>query len=113
MDAALQSRRLRLRAQTHFAVTTGYGPRFLHSTGQLHKGGPDTGLFLQLVDEPSMDLPIPETDATFGRLIGAQALGDFAALRQRGRRALRVTLGEDTAAGLAQLADILDGTVTG
>ena len=110
---ALQRLRRILGDRLRIATTVGYGPRFLHSTGQLHKGGPDTGLFLQLVDEPSMDLPIPETDATFGRLIGAQALGDFAALRQRGRRALRVTLGEDTAAGLAQLADILDGTVTG
>jgi transaldolase/glucose-6-phosphate isomerase len=109
----LQRLRRILGDRLRIATTVGYGPRFLHSTGQLHKGGPDTGLFLQLVDEPSMDLPIPETDATFGRLIGAQALGDFAALRQRGRRALRVTLGEDTAAGLAQLADILDGTVTG
>ncbi len=75
-----------LRDRTRLAVTLGYGPRFLHSTGQLHKGGPATGRFLQLVDEPAHDLPVPETDYTFGTLIRAQADGDRAALEQRGGR---------------------------
>jgi transaldolase/glucose-6-phosphate isomerase len=89
------------------ATTLGYGPRFLHSTGQLHKGGPNTGLFLQLVDRPAHDVPVPETDYTFGMLIGAQALGDYQALQQRGRRILRVDLGEDAAAGLTRLLEAL------
>jgi transaldolase/glucose-6-phosphate isomerase len=73
----------------------GYGPRFLHSTGQLHKGGPNTGLFLQLIDEPVDDLAVPDAAFSFGDLIRAQALGDFQALQQRGRRVLRINLGQD------------------
>ncbi len=96
INAVLQNR---LRA----AVTLGYGPRYLHSTGQLHKGGPNNGLFLQLVDEPEADVSVPETDYTLGTLIRAQALGDYRALVDRSRRVLRVNLGEDVAAGLAQL----------
>jgi transaldolase/glucose-6-phosphate isomerase len=92
-----------IRNRTRFATTLGYGPRFLHSTGQLHKGGPDTGLFLQLVDEISEDLPVPETDYTFGELIRAQALGDYQALKQRERKVLRVQLGKDAMAGIEQL----------
>jgi len=89
-------------------VTLGRGPRFLHSTGQLHKGGPDEALVLQIVDRPAADLAVPETDYTFGRLVRAQADGDLAALRQRGRRALRVDVGRDAAAGLARLSAALD-----
>jgi transaldolase/glucose-6-phosphate isomerase len=85
----------------------GYGPRFLHSTGQLHKGGPNTVLVLQIVDQPTQDVPVPETDYTFGTLIEAQALGDFTALKQRRRRALRINLGNDTKAGLEGLAEAL------
>jgi transaldolase/glucose-6-phosphate isomerase len=72
------------------ATTLGFGPRFLHSTGQLHKGGPDSGVFLQLTADPARDLPIPGWDATFGTLIAAQALGDLTSLQRRGRRALRL-----------------------
>jgi transaldolase/glucose-6-phosphate isomerase len=100
---ALGSIRQRLRDQLRVATTLGYGPRFLHSTGQLHKGGPNTGVFLQIVDEPQDDLPVPETDFTFGSLITAQALGDLRALHQRGRRVLRVNLGRNVAGGLATL----------
>ena len=96
----LQSLRLALRDRMGLATTVGLGPRFLHSTGQLHKGGPDTGLFLQLVDEPAEEVPVPETDYTFKAMIRAQALGDYQALLQRRRRVLRVNLGADTAAGL-------------
>ncbi len=89
------------------ATTFGYGPRFLHSTGQLHKGGPNTGLFLQLVDSPTRDLSVPGTDYTFGRLIRAQALGDYQALRQKGRRVLRLDLGPDVRVGLERLHEAL------
>lgn len=96
-----------LRKHTRLAATVGYGPRFLHSTGQLHKGGPDTGRFLQIVDEPGRDLPVPETDFTFGALIRAQADGDRKALEQRGRRVMRVNLGTDLSGGLALLRQAL------
>ncbi|MFQ5947952.1 MAG: phosphoheptose isomerase, partial [Acidimicrobiia bacterium] len=105
----LQRIRLGLRDRLRVATTLGYGPRFLHSTGQLHKGGPPTGLFLQLVDEPARDLDVPETDYSFGKLIEAQALGDFQALQQRERRVLRVRLGSDVVAGLGQLGGVFDG----
>ena len=74
----------------------GLGPRYLHSTGQLHKGGPDTGLFIQVVDDPGEELPIPGKPYGFRQLIAAQAEGDFEALRERGRRIVRVRL-EDVA----------------
>ncbi len=104
---ALTDIRLALRDRLTLAVTLGYGPRFLHSTGQLHKGGADNGLFLQLVDQPGDDIAIPETGYGFAALIRAQALGDLGALKQRGRRVLRVDLGTDTASGLAALAKAL------
>ncbi|HET9225436.1 MAG TPA: phosphoheptose isomerase, partial [Thermoanaerobaculia bacterium] len=97
----------RLRDRTRLATTLGYGPRFLHSTGQLHKGGPDTGRFLQIVDEPERDLPVPETDFTFGTLIRAQADGDRGALEQRGRRVMRLNLGTAVSGGLARLREAL------
>ena len=92
-----------LHEKTRLAVTLGYGPRFLHSTGQLHKGGPDRCRFLQLVDEPREDLAVPETRYTFGTLIRAQADGDRQALAQRGRPVLRVHLGREDEAGLSRL----------
>ena len=79
-------------AATGCVVTTGLGPRYLHSTGQLHKGGPNTGLFVQVVDEIEEELPIPGRDFGFRRLIRAQAAGDFAALQERGRRIVRIRL---------------------
>jgi len=106
MSRALASLQALLRAQTKLATTCGFGPRFLHSTGQLHKGGPDTGIFLQLVDEPSRDLAVPETEFTFRALVRAQALGDGLALVQRGRRFLRVNLGKRAEAGLERLAKV-------
>jgi len=104
---ALQNIRLELLKRTRMATTTGYGPRFLHSTGQLHKGGPNSGLFLQIVDEPKIDLPIPETDFDFNSLIRAQALGDYLALQQRGRRVLRVDMKTDIGRGFEILEDLL------
>ena len=84
-------------------MTLGYGPRFLHSTGQLHKGGTGRCRFVQLVDEPAEDLAVPETSYTFGTLIRAQAEGDRQALEQRGRQVLRVQLGHDDDQGLRRL----------
>jgi len=94
-----------LRDRLGAAVTLGFGPRFLHSTGQLHKGGPNSVLALQIVDQPTDNLLVPETNYTFGALIQAQALGDFTALKQRRRRALRVNIGEDVEVGLKLLAE--------
>ncbi len=85
------------------ATTVGYGPRFLHSTGQLHKGGAGSGVFIQITADDSADLQIPGEPFTFGVLKAAQARGDFQALASRERRAIRVHLGQDTAAGLKQL----------
>jgi transaldolase/glucose-6-phosphate isomerase len=84
----------RLRRQSGLVVTHGYGPRYLHSTGQLHKGGPNTGLFLQVVDDLGKELPIPGQKFGFRRLIAAQAAGDYASLEERGRRVARVHVQE-------------------
>ena len=107
--AALEEICASLRDRLGAAVTLGFGPRFLHSTGQLHKGGPNSVLALQVVDQPTDHLLVPETNYTFDALIQAQALGDFTALKQRRRRALRVNLGEDTDAGLKLLAEAVRG----
>ena len=89
------------------AVTLGYGPRFLHSTGQLHKGGAGNGLFLQVVDTPAPDLVVPEAGFTFGELIEGQAAGDCQALAARGHRVLRVRLGDDPAEGVGAVLDLV------
>jgi transaldolase / glucose-6-phosphate isomerase len=115
MDAAVYERLQRIRARigttTGAATTLGFGPRFLHSTGQLHKGGPDTGVFLQITADPSKDLPIPGWDESFGTLIAAQALGDLASLQKRGRRAVRLHLGE-LDAGLSRLEAMVGAAVS-
>lgn len=100
----LQGLRHHLRHLTGAATTVGFGPRFLHSTGQLHKGGPGA-LFLQLVDEPTPDIAVPETDFSFGKLVVGQAEGDYRALESRRQRVLRVQLGPGWAAGLDTLLD--------
>jgi transaldolase/glucose-6-phosphate isomerase len=92
--ARLHAVRMRLRDRLRLATTVGFGPRFLHSTGQLHKGGPNTGLFVQVVEEPSRDVTIPGQPYTFGHLLAAQAAGDLMALRDRGRRVVRVSFEE-------------------
>ncbi|MFW2340283.1 MAG: hypothetical protein ACN4GK_09560 [Acidimicrobiia bacterium] len=102
-QTVLQAIRHTLRNRLRYATTLGFGPRFLHSTGQLHKGGPNSGVFIQLIDEITDDIAVPETDYTFGDLIGAQSWGDAQALVGRGRRLMRINLGEDTSAGLAKL----------
>jgi transaldolase/glucose-6-phosphate isomerase len=95
-EAKLQPLIERARAETECVVTHGLGPRYLHSTGQLHKGGPNTGLFLQVVDDQGEELPIPDKPFGFARLIRAQAAGDFESLKERGRRVARIRL-EDIA----------------
>ncbi len=94
VETELQAARLKLRERYQVATTIGYGPRFLHSTGQLHKGGPDSGLFIQVVGEDTVDLDVPGKPFTFGELKRAQALGDLESLRARDRRVTRVTLDE-------------------
>jgi transaldolase/glucose-6-phosphate isomerase len=103
--AALKDLADALRQRLGTATTLGFGPRFLHSTGQLHKGGPNSALVLQIVDQPEQNLAVPETNYTFDALIGAQAIGDLSALKQRRRRALRVNVGSDTASGLRRLVE--------
>ena len=100
--------RARLRDATRNATTAGYGPRFLHSTGQLHKGGPPIGWFLQLTADHPNDRPIPGWPYTFGRLIDAQADGDHAAIAAHDLPILRVNLGADPEAGLAALERAID-----
>lgn len=90
----LQAIRQRIRDRRRVATTLGFGPGFLHSTGQLHKGGPGSVVCIQVVDEPATDLPVPGEAFSFGELLAAQAAGDLEALRERGRRAVRVPLDE-------------------
>lgn len=97
-----------LLTSTGLATTLGYGPRFLHSTGQLHKGGPNTGLFMQIVDGAEGDVPVPGTEYSFGELTSAEALGDIIVLTDRGRRVLRVDLDGEGAEGVAKLRDLLN-----
>ena len=102
-DAALSGIRTLLRDRTRRATTVGYGPRFLHSTGQLHKGGAPIGWFLQLVAEHPEDRDIPGKAYTFGQLIDAQAIGDARTIEDHGLPILRINLGQDADAGLAAL----------
>jgi glucose-6-phosphate isomerase len=110
-DEALASLRRLLRDRTGRATTAGYGPRFLHSTGQLHKGGAPTGWFLQLTADHPHDRPIPGWPYSFGRLIDAQAAGDFGAIEQHDLPILRVHLGADVDAGLAALERALEAAL--
>ncbi|PQZ93530.1 glucose-6-phosphate isomerase [Arthrobacter sp. MYb227] len=107
-DAAIESVRPALAAITNRPVTFGWGPRFLHSTGQFHKGGPRVGAYLQVTAESSMDLSIPERPFTFGELISAQASGDANVLADLGRPVLRLHF-RDKEAGIAQLDKIIAG----
>jgi transaldolase / glucose-6-phosphate isomerase len=100
---ALQSMRLKLRDARHVATCAEFGPRFLHSTGQAYKGGPDCGVFLQITADDAKDVPVPGQKATFGVIKAAQARGDFDVLTERGRRALRVHLKGDLESGLKRL----------
>ncbi|MBN2245071.1 MAG: hypothetical protein JW755_04430 [Candidatus Aminicenantes bacterium] len=107
LDKELEDIRFQLVQKTHFATTLGYGPSFLHSSGQMHKGGRDVGIFIQLVDEPAFDLTVPETDYSFFSMIKAQAAGDYQALREQGRRVIRINLGKSGESGLKTLSRII------
>lgn len=109
--AILNAIRHLVRERRTVATTLGFGPRFLHSTGQLHKGGPNTGVFLQITSDDAFDLAIPGETFTFGQLKGFQAQGDFAVLAERDRRALRVHLGADVAAGLRGLLAMIEAAL--
>ncbi|MBI5265403.1 MAG: bifunctional transaldolase/phosoglucose isomerase [Bradyrhizobium sp.] len=100
---ALQEMRLVVREKCHATTCTEFGPRFLHSTGQAYKGGPDSGVFLQITADDDKDLPVPGQKASFGVIKAAQARGDFDVLTERGRRALRVHLKGRLKPGLAAL----------
>jgi hypothetical protein len=110
---ALAELRLKLRAKFGLATTVGYGPRFLHSTGQLHKGDGGNGLFIQFTADPPQDVDIPdeagkpESAMTFGVLVAAQALGDRQALLDNNRRVIRFHLGSDVVGGLECLTEAL------
>jgi hypothetical protein len=107
-EAAIQSFRHKVRDRKQVATCLGFGPRFLHSTGQDYKGGPNSGVFLQITAAHAADLAIPGQKYSFGIVIDAQAAGDLAVLEARGRRALRVHLGADVAAGLKTLNAAFD-----
>jgi glucose-6-phosphate isomerase len=104
-DELLARLRVATRYSTRVATTLGYGPRYLHSTGQLHKGGPDKGVFLLMTADDHEDVSIPEASYTFGALKRAQALGDLKSLRAHGRRVAHVHLGADIGGGLSRLLD--------
>ncbi len=104
----LNHMRLAVRDTKHVATCLEYGPRFLHSTGQLYKGGPNSGVFLQITCDDGNDLQVPGQKYTFGTVKAAQARGDFQVLSERGRRALRVHLGKDVPAGLALLKQTIE-----
>jgi hypothetical protein len=109
---ALQRIRATLRDATKAATTLGYGPRFLHSTGQMHKGGPNTGVFLQLVGGADKRIDIPGKPFDFATLKNAQALGDLQSLQNHGRRIIRIDLGPDVDAGLVTLKRTVNAIAT-
>ncbi|MBS0152182.1 MAG: glucose-6-phosphate isomerase [Nitrospira sp.] len=108
-EVAIRRLRQVFMAQHQIATTFGYGPRYLHSTGQLHKGGPNTGVFLELVDRMAPDLSIPGKPFTFGTLAKAQATGDIESLRAHHRHAIRVELGRDQAATVNAITAAVTG----
>jgi transaldolase/glucose-6-phosphate isomerase len=109
-EKTLQAIRHAVRDNKHVATCLGFGPRFLHSTGQAYKGGPNSGVFLQITCDDKLELPVPEQKYTFGVVKAAQARGDFQVLAERGRRALRVHL-HDVESGLATLSVAVQGAL--
>jgi hypothetical protein len=110
-DRVLKTIQAELRDGLRIATTQGYGPRYLHSTGQYHKGGPKTGLFLELTASESLRVPIPRQPYTFGVFERAQALGDLEALRKHGQRAMRIDLGSNIQAGLLALKEMIEAAI--
>jgi transaldolase/glucose-6-phosphate isomerase len=112
-EAALQRLRVAIRDEHRVATTLGFGPRFLHSTGQLHKGGPDSGLYIQVTTDDTVDVPIPGQPFTFSILKQAQAQGDLQSLRDHQRRVIRLHIRGDLALGLSRLTDSVIHAATG
>ncbi len=110
-EKILQELRHAVRDKKKLATCLGFGPRFLHSTGQAYKGGPNSGVFLQITCDDASDLPVPGQKFTFGVVKSAQARGDFAVLAERGRRALRVHLGKNLKSGLKALSKAVQQAV--
>jgi len=110
-EKALQGIRHAVRDKKKVATVLGFGPRFLHSTGQAYKGGPNSGVFVQITCDDAEDLPVPGQKYTFGIVKAAQARGDFAVLAERGRRALRVHLGKNLKSGLATLTKTIQKAI--
>ena len=110
-EKALQAIRHTVRDKKRVATVLGFGPRFLHSTGQAYKGGPNSGVFLQITCDDAKDLPVPGQKYTFGVVKAAQARGDFAVLAERGRRALRVHLGKNLKPALATLSKAMQKAI--
>jgi transaldolase/glucose-6-phosphate isomerase len=107
-EEQLQKLRHAVRDSKRVATCLGFGPRFLHSTGQAYKGGPNSGVFLQITCDDETDIPVPGQKYTFGIVKAAQARGDFQVLAERDRRALRVHLGTDVSAGLSRLTAAIE-----
>jgi transaldolase / glucose-6-phosphate isomerase len=107
-EQVLTEIRRAIRDHTHTATCVGFGPRFLHSTGQAYKGGPNSGVFLQITCDDRADIPVPDQKYTFGVVKAAQARGDFQVLAERSRRALRIHLGDDVDAGLAEVRGAIE-----
>jgi hypothetical protein len=110
-DSLLARMRIRVREQFRLVTTHSYGPRYLHSTGQLHKGGPNTGLFLVLVSDDPLEMKIPGREYSFGNLKRAQASGDLKALQKHGRRVLNIQLGPEIEDGLIRLSEALESAL--
>jgi transaldolase/glucose-6-phosphate isomerase len=108
IEEALQNIRRQLRDHLHVTTTLGYGPRFLHSTGQFHKGGANIGLFLQLTADDDVDIQVPDQPYSFSIFKQAQAMGDLEALRQHARRVIHIHLGDNVDQGLVTLSQILE-----
>ncbi len=109
--AAVQSIRMAIRDSRHVATCVGFGPRFLHSTGQAYKGGPNNGVFLQITADAAADLDVPGQTISFGVIEAAQARGDFDVLAERGRRALRLHIKGDITKGLAAIASAVQAAL--
>ena len=107
IEAVIARLRSRVTAARGVPTTFGYGPRYLHSTGQAHKGGPPGGVFIQIVDRPTTDVAVPGADYGFAKLISAQAEGDYFALKKAGRRVVRISLGTDRLGDLVAIVDNL------
>jgi hypothetical protein len=112
-EQLLSEMRLAIRDHLRVATCVGFGPRFLHSTGQAYKGGPNTGIFLQITCDDAPDIPVPGQRYSFGVVKAAQARGDLAVLLERDRRALRVHLGADVQTGLTALRAALTRALQG